>query len=104
MFMRLHKRYISDTPQEAVMASHKYFQVQCRFERFAKSMGVIIRSYPINTLHTFQDLAKKNKKVGVGAFLKTSEGEQFMEVFRKLRLPQLVNHSMDMEMLITGKR
>ena len=50
-----------------------------------------------------QDLAKKNKKLGVEAFLRTPEGEQYAGVFRKLRLPQLVNHSMDMEMLITGE-
>ena len=34
----------------------------------------------------------------------TSEGEEYVGMFRKLRLPQLINHSMDMEMLITGKK
>ena len=52
----------------------------------------------------FQDLAKKNKKLGIEAFLKTPEGEEYVDMFRKLRLPQLINHSMDMEMLITGKK
>jgi len=75
MFMRTCKRHVSDTPQEAVMASHKYFQ----------------------------DLAKKNKKLGIEAFLKTPEGEEYVDMFRKLRLPQLINHSMDMEMLITDR-
>ena len=34
----------------------------------------------------------------------TSEGEEYAGMFRKLRLPQLINHSMDMEMLVTGER
>ena len=76
MFMRICKSHVvSDTPQEAVMASHKYFQ----------------------------DLAKENKKLGVEAFLSTPEGEVYAGAFRKLRLPQLINHSMDMEMLVTDR-
>ena len=51
----------------------------------------------------FQDLAKKNKKLGIEAFLMTPEGEEYAGMFRKLRLPQLINHSMDMEMLVTGE-
>ena len=37
------------------------------------------------------------------SYLETAEGSQFALVFRKLRLPQLVNHSMDMDMLVSGE-
>jgi len=60
-------------PQEAVQKSHKYFQ-----DRRVRT---------------------KTKRF----FLETRDGRPYVEVFRALRLNHLVNHHMDMEMLLTDR-
>ena len=47
----------------------------------------------------FQDHVKSTKKF----FLETNEGQPFVQVFKHLRLSHLVNHHMDMEMLLTDR-
>ena len=36
-------------------------------------------------------------------FLDTREAEPFLSVFRNIRLPHLINHHMDVEMLVSDK-
>ena len=59
------------TPQEAVMASHKFFQ----------------------------DRVSRDKRF----FLSTTEGTPYAPVFKALRFFHLVNHHMDMDMLLKDK-
>ena len=47
----------------------------------------------------FQDRAKREQPF----FLETSEGKPYIEVFKKLRMSHLVNHNMDMDMLLSDK-
>ena len=47
----------------------------------------------------FQDRTKNTNKF----FLETLEGQPYVTVFKKLRLNHLVNHHMDMEMLLTDR-
>ena len=58
MFMRLCKRYISDTPQEAVMASHKYFQVysnlmDLKHLQALRNILLSLISYPVSLYAIF---------------------------------------------------
>ena len=52
----------------------------------------------LNLLFYLKDRAKTTKKY----FLETADGQPYVIVFKKLRLNHLVNHHMDMEMLLTG--
>ena len=47
----------------------------------------------------FQERVKTSKKY----FLETPEGQPYVNVFKKLRFNHLVNHHMDMEMLLTDR-
>ena len=51
-------------------------------------------------LFLFQDKAKENSPL---SYLETAEGEEYKEVFKKLRLNHLINHHMDVETQNLGK-
>ena len=51
-------------------------------------------------LDQFQDRVKTKTK---RFFLDTRDGQPYVEVFKSLRLNHLVNHHMDMEMLLTDR-
>ena len=53
-----------------------------------------------NFWEQFQDRVKTKTK---RFFLDTRDGQPYVEVFKSLRLNHLVNHHMDMEMLLTDR-
>ena len=73
MFLQLHPAWDGE-PQDAVADSQKYFKQ-------------IHNSNSNNTEY----------------FLDTPEAAPFLSVFRNIRLPHLINHHMDVEMLVSDK-
>jgi len=73
MFLQLHPVWDGE-PQEAVAASQRYFK----------------------QIHN-------NGTSDVDYFLNTPEAEPYLSVFRNIRLPHLINHHMDVEMLVSDK-
>ena len=73
MFLQLHPAWDGE-PQQAVNASQRYF----------KSIQL--------------DCEDQTRY-----FLDTDEAKQFLAVFRNIRLPHLINHHMNVEMLVSDK-
>ena len=105
-----HLREISTALMATLISSPDLFVMQTEF-----SVYVLLRLWLFLTFHQtwdgnpqdavlmshkfFQDRAKSKKKF----FLETPEGQSYVTVFKKLRLNHLVNHHMDMEMLLTDR-
>lgn len=73
MFLQLHPAWNGE-PQDAVAASQTFFKLQ-------------------------QSSTNKSNDY----FLDTSEAAPFLSVFRNIRLPHLINHHMDVEMLVSDR-
>ena len=74
MFLQLHPAWDGE-PQEAVAASQRYFK----------------------------QIHNNGGTSDVDYFLNTPEAEPYLSVFRNIRLPHLINHHMDVEMLVSDK-
>ena len=74
MFLQLHPAWDGES-QEAVAASRRYFK----------------------------QIHNNGGTSDVDYFLNTPEAEPYLSVFRNIRLPHLINHHMDVEMLVSDK-
>jgi len=75
VFLQLHPAWDTGEPQEAVLQSHKYFQ----------------------------NLSQANKTGQTEYFLEQEEAQPYLSVFRNIRLPHLINHHMDVAMLVSDR-
>ena len=90
MFLRLHPGWDGD-PRDSVPESQKYFRAQ-------------ISRLPVATAaHRQSVIGDGDDDSGGCSFLETPAAAPFLPVFRNIRLPHLVNHHMDVEMLVADR-
>ena len=115
LYLKFHQGW-EGNPQDAVLKSHKYFQVSHQVQFELEVMSEVFEKIFWHNLHIwivlgmllafssfldqFQDRVKTKTK---RFFLDTRDGQPYVEVFKSLRLNHLVNHHMDMEMLLTDR-